>query len=203
MADLLIAVLTMTGCVYGASAAAKLHGRGAYRSYRTGLGEAGLVPARLLPATAAALAAGETAASAVSAAAAALTALAGPGAATVAAASLGGAALLTAILAAGVAVIVRRGTKARCACFGATSGGSAARPLGKAHLARNLGLLAVVAAGLATVTAGLVAGAVTAGLPDPASVLMAVLAGTVAAALLVRLDDIVAVFIPVSRGSAG
>jgi len=196
VADLLIAVLTMTGCVYGASAAAKLRGRRAYRAYRAGLGEAGLVPARLLPATAAVLAAGETAAAAGVIAAAVLTALAGPGAVTVAAVSLGGAALLTAILAAGVAVIVHRGTKARCACFGASAGGQAARPLGKAHLARNLGLLIVMAAGLA-------AGAVANGRPAPASVIMAALAGAVAAVLLVRLDDLVAVFTPVPRRSAG
>ncbi len=61
----------------------------------------------------------------------------------------------------------------------------------------------MVAAGLATVTADLAAGAVAASQPAPASVLMAVLAGAVAAVLLVRLDDIVAVFTPVSRGSAG
>jgi hypothetical protein len=196
VADLLIAVLVLTGCVYGTSAAAKLGGRRAYRSYRAGLGEAGLVPARLLPATAAALAAGETAAAAGLAAAAVLTAVAGPGAVTVTAVSLSGAALLTAILAAGVAVVVHRGTRARCACFGAASGGSAGRPLGRAHLLRNLGLLAVVAAGLA-------ADAVTAGRPAPAGAVLAALAGAVAAVLLVRLDDLVAVFTPVSRGSAG
>ena len=196
MADLLIAVLIMTCCVYGTSAAAKLGSRRAYRSYRAGLGEARLVPARLLPAMAAALAAGETAVTAGLTAAAVLTAVAGPGAVTVTAVSLSGAALLTAILAAGVAVVVRRGTRARCACFGAASGGSAGRLLGRVHLVRNLGLLAVVCAGLA-------ADGVANDRPAPAGMVTAALAGAVTAVLLVRLDDLIAVFTPVSRGSAG
>ena len=199
MADLLIAVLVLAGCVYGTSATAKLSGRRAYRSYQAGLGEARLVPGRFLPATAAALAAGEIVTAGGLAAAAILIAMAGPGAVTVTAASLGAAVVLTAILSAGVAVIVRRGTPARCACFGAASGGSAGRPMGKAHLSRNLGLLAAVAAGLAAVAAGAVAG----GAPAPAGVVVAALTGALAAILLIRLDDLVAVFTPVSRGNAG
>ena len=45
-----IVVLSLAGCVFAASAAAKLNGRLAYRSLRDGLGETGLIPARLLPA---------------------------------------------------------------------------------------------------------------------------------------------------------
>jgi hypothetical protein len=192
MADLLIAVLTLAACVYGTSAGTKLSGRRAYRPYAEGLGEAGLVATRWLPATAAALAGGEAAVAAGLAVAAVLTAAATPGAATVTAVSLGAAALLTGILAAGVAVVLRRGTRARCACFGAAR----RQPLGKTHLTRNLSLLAAVAAGLAL-------DALAPGRPMSAGAAMAAVAGALVALLLIRLDDLVMVFKPASRGSAG
>lgn len=192
MAELLIAVLTMVACVYGTSAGTKIGGRRAYRSYREDLGGTALVPAHLLPATAAALAGGEAVVSAALAAAAILTAAALPGAVMVTALSLGGAALLTGILAAGVAVIMHRGTRARCACFGA----ALSRPVGKSHLSRNLSLLAVVAAGL---TVNEIANS----RPTAASVVVAAAAGAVMALLLIRLDDLITVFTPVSRGTPG
>ena len=74
--------------------------------------------------------------------------------------------LLTATLTAGVAVVIRRGTRARCACFGAGS----TRPLGGAHLFRNLALLAVLAFGLASNPLGH-------GHPGPAGTLAAAAAG--------------------------
>ena len=49
MDDVLIALLCLTGCVFGTSSGAKLRGRTAYRAFRAGLGETGLVPDRLLP----------------------------------------------------------------------------------------------------------------------------------------------------------
>jgi hypothetical protein len=192
VADLLIAVLTTVACVYGTSACSKLSGRRAYRAYRSSLDGTALVPAHLLPATAAALAGGESVVAAGLAAAVVLTATALPGASAVAAVSLAAAALLTGILAAGVAVLVHRGTRARCACFGA----AASRPVGKSQLSRNLAILAVADLGLAV-------NAVANGRPAPAGIVVATAAGAVAALLLIRLDDLITVFTPLSRGGAG
>lgn len=192
MAELLIAVLTTVTCVYGRSAMTKLSGRRPYRSYRDGLGDTALVPARLLPAAAAALAGGETAVAAGLMVATILTAGALPGAVTVTAAGLGGAALLAGILVTGVAVIMHRGTRARCACFGAAS----SRPLGGSHLSRNLSLLAVI-------VVGLTGNEIAHGRPAPPAVAVAAVAGAVTGLLLIRLDDLITVFTPVSRGSAG
>jgi hypothetical protein len=192
VAELLIAVLTTVACVYGTSAVTKLSGRRAYRSYRDGLGDTALVPAHLLPAAASALAVGETAVAAGLVTAAILTAAALPGAVTVATVGLGGAALLTGILVTGVAVIMSRGTQARCACFGAAT----SRPLGGSHLSRNLSLLAVIVVGLS-------GNEIAHGRPVPPGVAVAAAAGAVTGLLLVRLDDLITVFTPVSRGSAG
>ena len=109
-------------------------------SFRDGLRETGLVPGRLLPFTAAALCWVEAVTGAGLLAAAALTAVAASGAAPLAETVLAIAAWLTGVLAAGVAS--RRGSQARCACFGAVT----SRPLNRAHLLRNLSLLAVVCA---------------------------------------------------------
>ena len=133
----MIAVLSAAACVYLASATAKLRGRSAYLSFQAGLAETRLISRRLLPPAAAALAACEAVVAVSAAVAAALTAANASGAATVTASALGLAIALTSVLAAGVAVILHRGTRARCACFGSASD----RALGRPQLARNLGLL--------------------------------------------------------------
>ena len=84
---------------------------------------------------------------------------------------------------AGVAVAVRRGVTAPCACFGS---GSRA-PLGGVHLARNAYLLAVLVTGVAS--AGLQRWQ-----PGLASAGLAASAGGVSALLLTRLDDVAALF---------
>ena len=190
MTEVVIAVLSAAGCVYLASSTAKLRGRSAYRSFRAGLTETGLVSRRSLPAAAAALAGGEALVTVGVLAAAALTAVSAPGAAAVTACALGLAIALTSVLAAGVAVIVRRGTRARCACFGSAS----ERPLGRPHLARNLGLLALLAAALACA-------AHSHGQPPAAGATVAVIGGAVAGILLIRVDDLVALFAPISGES--
>ncbi len=59
MDDLALAVLSLAGCVFATSAAAKLRSRRAYRSFRAGLTGTRLVPGRMLPAAAASLAGAE------------------------------------------------------------------------------------------------------------------------------------------------
>ena len=144
MAEFSVAILCLAGWVFAASAAMKLRSRWAYSSFRDGLRETGLVPGRLLPSIAAVLCWVEVAVAAGLLGAAALTAVAVSGAVPFAESVLGVAAGLTGVLAVGVAVVIRRGAHARCVCFGAGS----SRPLGRAHLARNLSLMAVVCAGL-------------------------------------------------------
>jgi hypothetical protein len=98
-------------------------------------------------------------------------------------AALASAAALTAVLTAGVAVAVRRGVAAPCACFGSRGRAS----LSGVHLTRNACLLAV-----------LMAGAAGAGIelspPGPAAAALAAVAGGVSALLLTRLDDLAALF---------
>lgn len=186
MAELVTAALMTAVVTYGMSATTKLRSGQAYRAYSAGLAATALVSRRLTGPVAAVLAGAEAAVAGLCATALTMTflsrqgALAGP-ALTVAA--LAAAAALTAVLTAGVAVAVRRGVAAPCACFG--SAGRA--PLSGVHLTRNACLLAV-----------LVAGAVGAGIerwqPGPAAAALAAAAGGVSALLLTRLDDLTALF---------
>jgi hypothetical protein len=124
----------------------------------------------------------------LSAAGMAMTLLAS--ATTVVILALAAAALLTGVLAAGVATVLRRGTQARCACFGS----GADRPLSGAHLARNLSLLAVL-------LVGLMASTLASGRPGVADAAVAAGAGAVAGLVITRLDDIMELFMPVSAAS--
>jgi hypothetical protein len=185
MDELSIIALTLAGCVFAVSSAGKLSGRRAYRSFRKEFAKAGLIPESMVPAAAASLVGIEMSAAAALLTADALTMVAAPGAAWLAESALTLAAALTAVLVLGVAVIVRRGTRAPCACFGARSG----RPLGRFHLARNVSLLAVVCTGL-------VAARLASGRPSVPGAVMAALAGAVTALLFVRWDDIAELFAP-------
>jgi hypothetical protein len=171
--------LTLAGCVFAASSIGKLSSRRAYRSFRDQLAETRLVPKSMGRAAAASLASTEAAVALALLAADGLTISAAPGAAWLAESALIAAAAVTLTLALGVAAVVRRGTTARCACFGAQLG----RPLGPVHLARNLSLLAVVCAGL-------VAAPLAAGRPSLPTAALAAVAGAIAALLFVRWDDI-------------
>lgn len=186
MDEFSIAVLCLAGSVFAASATAKFSSRRAYRAFRDGLAGTTLVPGRLLPATAAALSGTETLAAAGLLGAAGMTMAAAPGAAGLAESALGVAVTLAAVLTAGVAAAIRRDVRARCACFGAR----ASRPLGRAHLARNACLLAVVAAGLAGVP-------VTHGRPALAGGVLAAVSGMVAASVFVGWEELAALFAPV------
>jgi Methylamine utilisation protein MauE len=193
MGELVIGTLCLAGFVFAASAAAKLRGRQAYRSFRIGLRETVLVPRRLLPAVAAALVSAEAlVAAGLIAAAATIAAGAAPTREAAAFAELAQAvaALLTVVLAAGVAAIIRSGTKAHCACFGSRS----ARPLGWVHLSRNIGLLAAEICGL-----------VACPLSRPPTVsgsVVAAVAGGVAALLIIRADDLADLFGPAPPAQA-
>ena len=190
MPEVVIAVLSAAGCVYLASSTAKLRRRSAYQSFQAGLTETGLVSGRSLPAAAAALAGCEALVTVSVLAAAGLTAANATGAAAVTVCALGLAIALTSVLAAGIAVILRRGTRARCACFGSASD----RPLGRPQLARNLGLLALLVAALVCATDGH-------GQPPAGGATVAVIVGAVAGILLIRFDDLVALFAPISTQS--
>lgn len=182
MDELSVAVLCLTGCVFAASATAKLRGRSAYLAFLAGLRDTGLVPARLLPATAAALGAAEAVVALGLIAACALTATASPGRIMFGGSALAAAAALTTTLAVGIAVVMHRGTQARCACFGTGSGS----PIGRVHLIRILGLLAIQACGLAC--------CLLSSAPSASGAVLAALAGAVGALLVVRLDDIAGLF---------
>jgi hypothetical protein len=183
--EIVIAVLTVVLVVYATSATAKIRSGPAYRSYRDGLGETALVPRSWLPLTAAALAGCEVAVAMAALAAGALTLGSWPAARIVAFAALGLAALLTSVLAVGIGVVLHRGIRAPCACFGSGS----VRPLGGAHLARNVAMLALLMAGLA----GNVAHH---GQPAPPAAVVTLAAAAVAALLLIHLDDLAELLAP-------
>lgn len=189
MSEFSVAILILAACVFAASATAKLRSRAAYRTFRAGLRETALMPERLLPAAAAALPGAEAVTAAGLVTAAVLVATAGTGANPAAEAVLTVACLLTAALTAGVAVVIRRGTRARCACFG----GGSARPLGGAHLFRNLALLAVLACGL-------VGNPMGHGHPGLVGTLVAVTAGAVAALVFICWEDLAELFAPIPLG---
>lgn len=186
MSEFSVSILILTACVFAASAAAKLRSRAAYRTFRAGLRETALMSERLLPAAVAALPGAEAVTAGGLATAAILVATAGTGANPAAEAALAVACLLTATLTAGVALVIRRGTQARCTCFGAGS----TRPLGGVHLLRNLALLAVLAGGLTTSPLGH-------GHPGPVGTLVAVAIGASAALLFIRWEDLAELFAPI------
>lgn len=192
MGDFSIAVLSLAGCIFAASAAAKVRSPRSYRAFREGLRETGVAPGRLLPAIAVALCAAEVIIAAGLIAADALTAASTPGAIVLAEAALAAAAVLTAVLTAAVAAVIRRGTEARCPCFGA----GPARPLGQVHLVRNLSLLALVGAGLAGAM-------LTPGRPALAGMVVAAAAGALAAPIFIRWEDLAELFAPIPRPLAG
>ncbi len=186
MSEFVIGVCAMTACVFGASAASKMRSRAAYRAYHAGLGANQLVPGYLLATAAAVLTACET-----------LTAMWLAGCTVLLAASdsralallgesaLAAAALLIATLTAGVTVAIRRGSAAPCPCFGVSS----PRPVGPAHLLRNVVLLAAVVSGLALEP-------VATGQPTVAGLAVALCTAVVTAMLIIRWDDLAEVFTP-------
>jgi hypothetical protein len=184
--EFVIAALALAATVYGAAAGSKLRSARAYRSFRDGLAETGLVPRRLAI-VAALLAASEAAVTALALTATVMTALSvGTRAVTVPAMAM--AVLLTGVLAVGAATVIRRGTQAHCACFGAV--GASDQPIGRVHLARNLALAGVL-------IAGFVGAALQRGRTGAATEVTAIAVGALAGLVLTRLDDLVSLFAPV------
>ena len=192
MSEAVLAVLAVAACVYGASAMSKLRGQQAYRSYRAGLLQTRFVTNSSLPVFAACLVSCEVAVAACSAGALAAVAISAPGAVIIAVLALGVGSALTVVLAAGVAVVMKRGIAARCACFGSSSG----QQLGGAHLVRNGLLLALLALGCACAAVG--RGSL--GGPALAASLVWITAGLVVAAILIRWEDLAELFTPLTPG---
>ncbi|GAB3933752.1 methylamine utilization protein MauE [Kribbella albertanoniae] len=90
--------------------------------------------------------------------------------------------LLLLAFTAAIVVTLRRGIRKPCKCFGA-----ATTPLGRAHVVRNVLLLAAA-------VAGLVAGATSTASAEPAGVAIAAVAGLVGGLLVTRFDDLVELF---------
>ncbi|HUC57481.1 MAG TPA: MauE/DoxX family redox-associated membrane protein [Streptosporangiaceae bacterium] len=179
MTEFVLAVLGLGLGVFAASAFAKLRGRTAYLDFRSGLSATTLLPPRALPRVAAVLAAAEVLVAVALACAAALTVAGLAVASALAGSALSLAFVLTAVLAAGVAAVIRRGVTATCACFGARG----ARPLSAAHLARNVSLLVVV-------FAGLMCAPFAAGRPPAAGAALALAGGLVLSLVFIRWDDL-------------
>jgi len=186
MAEFVLAVLCAGAGVFAASAITRLRSQAAYGDYRAGLRGTGLLPQRLLSALAAVLATAEAVAAGALIAAGVTLAVAVTGSFWLAESALALAAGLMAVLTAGVTVVIRRGVKTPCVCFGSRS----ARPLGPAHLARNVGLLALL-------TAGLVGEGFTRTAPLAAGSVLAVAAGLIVALLFIRWEDLAALFTPI------
>lgn len=186
MTELTVAALMAAVVIYGVSSGTKLRGRQAYRAFRAGLAATTLVGGTLTGPVAAALAAAEAVVAALCATALIMTFSSGPG--VLAEFALGGAVTLAAVLTAGVAVSVRRGVAAPCACFGSR----AERPLSGVHVTRNSCLLVILTAG----AAGALAGHWPA---RPAAAALAATAGGLVALVLSRIDDLTALFGPATR----
>lgn len=186
MSDFVVGVCAMTACVFGVSAASKIRGRAAYRAYRAGLAANKLVPGNLLATAAAVLAACEALIAALlTGCTVSLAALDGRSSMLLDESALAAATLLTVTLTVGVTVAIRRGSAAPCPCFGVTS----IRPVGPAHLLRNLVLLGVLVSGMAL-------GPVLRRPPTPAGLALALGTAVVAAMLVVRWEDLADVFTP-------
>jgi hypothetical protein len=186
VAYLTVGLVSVLCLVFAVSAISKLRSRTGWRAFVTSLRDLGLLPGRLV-APVAVLVAGAEVVLAIGLACTPLGALLdAPWWRPVGIAAVVATLLLLSVLTVGIRAALRRGSVARCACFG-----RAGRPLSRWHLVRN-GLLLLVAAGA-------LAGLVLAGdgPVQPPGVLVAVLAGAVIAPLLIRLDDLVELFTPV------
>jgi hypothetical protein len=187
MATIVIAVLIMASVVFGVSAAAKVRSPVAYRLFSTSIADTGLLPGTMLRQAAAALTVAEAVIAAGAAASAGLMCAGTPGAVRAAQFALIAAIVLTATLVTGVAVVIHRGVRASCACFGASAG----QPLGTIHLIRNVVLDSLLLGGL--VSAGFAGTAIAV-----AAAALAVACGVTTALLFIRWEDLAGLLVPVT-----
>ena len=173
MSQLLVATTIVVWLVFAGAVVGKLRSRARLREFRQSLVATGLVPRRWATGAATTVLAAETAT---------LALLLLPGTTPV------GFALATVVMAGfstGVWLVVRRGVRADCRCFGGAGG-----PLNRLHLGRNLALLGVS-------LTGLVASLSTPALDLRSPVLLpVVVAAAVVAVLLIRVEDVAALARP-------
>lgn len=174
MTQLLAAATIVVWLVFAVAVVGKVRGRSRLREFRRSLVATGLVPRRWATPAAAAVLAAETVT---------LVLILVPVTRPVGFAS---AVVVMAGFATGVWLVVRRGVRADCRCFGAAGG-----PLSGVHLWRNLTLLGVSLAGLVASLSGATP-------VDPrAPVLLPVaVAAVVVAVLLIRAEDVAALVRP-------
>lgn len=177
--------MTMLWIVFAVSASSKIRSAATRRAFEGSLRATGLVATRLVGPVAVAIGMAESCIMLGLGWAVVATAAPLPGGYPIGFATLPATALILAVLSAGVALTLRRGTNARCACFGV-----AERPLRGLHLVRNgvLLLVAVSALVLLVITRGNDVEAVGAGL--------GMISGAIAGAVVIRLDDVVDLFLP-------
>jgi hypothetical protein len=157
----------LVAVVFAISAVGKLRTAAVRAAFRRSLADMAVLPARAVGPVSAAVPIAE---------AAAVVLLVLP------ATAVFGSVLALGLLAAfttGIAVVLKRGTRAGCLCFGTTE-----RPYGRRHLIRN-GLLAAAA------LAGAVASGPSTDLP---AALIAIAAGAIAAFVLVTFDELLDLF---------
>ncbi|MFF0743671.1 MauE/DoxX family redox-associated membrane protein [Streptomyces sp. NPDC004111] len=169
MEHVMLACRVLIGCVFVASAASKLLSAASFRSFVTATRDMA-VPAALAPAVAVGVVAGECAS--------VLLLVLWPGGV----AGLIVAGVLLVGFTAGIAGVLLRGKDQSCNCFGSTTA-----PIGPRHVVRNAALLAVVAAGLLSRTAG-------PGQTHVAGVLAAVAVGLIGAVLVLSTDNLAELF---------
>ena len=172
MTYLVIAERFLFGLVLLASAVGKVRSGSAFGAFAASVREFGVLPA--------AWTRGRVAAGVVVAVEALVPLLLLTGA--TAPAGLAVAALLLTGLAGAVALVVRRGARVACLCFG-----TSATPLARRHVVRNAALALAAAVGA-------VAASAPAQPADPVGGAVAAAAGLVVAGLVVAMDDIVELF---------
>lgn len=187
MTELVIAMLAMGACIYGTSSGGKLVRKKEYRAFRDAIAQTALAAGNPR-AVAAILFGSEMTVAAALTSAMVLTIAGVRDSMTVAAVALGCGIALTSALIAGVTVVLRSGSRVTCACFGATSG----RRISGSHLARNVGILALL-------LAGLIGNEFRQGRASAGATIVALAAGGLAGLLLIRFDDMVELFAPVRQ----
>lgn len=184
MDHVVLAARCLVGVVFAFSALSKLRSRRALSDFTASLGRFGVAPGARRP-LARAVALAEAAVPVLLALALAGEAAAAGVARALAGAGFGLAALLLAGFTAAIARALRRGVRAPCRCFGASTS-----PLGTQHLVRNGLLLAAAATGLVGVLVG------PAGPAGLGAAAVAALAGVTAGSLVTAFDDLLDLFGP-------
>lgn len=185
MAYLLVGLMTGTGVIFALSVLSKVSSPARWREFVASLHDLRLLRKHAVRTVALAVVVGE--------AAVALVALIGLGLAIVrrpvaplAAVTFGLATAMLVVLTAGIVLALRRGSTARCACFGP------GQRLDRLHVARNALVLLAVVAGL--VGAAVDVAVMDVAVPDPAGVLVSLGAGAVVGLCVTRTEDLVELF---------